>query len=97
MLAPNLVLVAALFAVCGVTIAVFETPTLPLIADIIGEEEGGEAYGAAFGLFNMAWSMGYLLGPAAGGFLAQKHGLPVAMILLSVPLLLIAWRVHDTL
>jgi len=95
--AGNLALIALLFAVCGVTIALFETPTLPLIADRIGGGEEGEAYGTAFGLFNMAWAIGYMLGPAAGGFLAQKHGLPITMIMLSVPLVFLAWKAWDSL
>lgn len=95
--AGNLALVAALFAICGITISVFETPTLPFIADRIGGEECGEAYGTAFGLFNMAWAVGYLLGPAAGGFLAEKHGLPTSMVLLSIPLVILAWKVRDSL
>jgi len=94
--ANNLAVTAILFALCGVVIALFETPALPLIADRIGGEEGG-AYGTAFGLFNMAWALGYLLGPAAGGFLAQQHGLPTTMIILSAPLLLLAWLVWDRL
>jgi MFS family permease len=62
------------------------------------EGGGGEgSYGAAFGLFNIAWSVGYMLGPAAGGFLAARHGLPTAMIVVSIPLLLLAWRVWDAL
>ncbi len=88
---------AALFAVCGVTIALFETPTLPLIADLLAGRAEADVHGTAFGLFNMAWAVGYLLGPAAGGFLAQRHGLPAAMIVLSVPLLLLAWRAWETL
>jgi DHA1 family solute carrier family 18 vesicular amine transporter 1/2 len=93
--AGNLVLVAVLFGLCGVTIALVETPTLPLIADLMGGSDGGQVYGTAFGLFNMAWAVGYMLGPAAGGFLAQRHGLPTAMIILSVPLVILAWRVKE--
>jgi multidrug resistance protein len=95
--AGNLVPIAVLFALCGVTIAFFETPTLPFIADRIGGGEEGEAYGTAFGLFNMAWAIGYMIGPAAGGFLSSRHGLPTTMIILSVPLVILAWRVWDSL
>ncbi len=95
--AGNLALIAVLFAAYGIAIAFFETPTLPLIADRIGGGEKGEAYGTAFGLFNMAWAIGYLLGPAAGGFLASRHGLPTTMIILSVPLVFLAWKVYESL
>ncbi|MBC7229494.1 MAG: MFS transporter [Actinobacteria bacterium] len=93
----DLATAAALFAVCGVTIALFETPTLPLIADLLTGRAEADVHGTAFGLFNMAWAIGYLLGPAAGGFLAQRHGLPTAMIVLSVPMLVLAWRAWETL
>lgn len=91
----SLAMAAVLFAVCGITIALFETPTLPLIADLLAGRTEGDVYGTAFGLFNMAWAIGYLLGPAAGGFLAQRHGLPTAMIMLSIPLALLAWGVWE--
>ncbi len=93
----NLALTAVLFALSGVCIALFETPTLPFIADRITGGEDSEVYGTAFGIFNMAWAIGYLIGPAAGGFLAQKHGLPTTMIVFSVPLVVLAWRVWDSL
>jgi DHA1 family solute carrier family 18 vesicular amine transporter 1/2 len=93
----NLALTAALFALCGISIALFETPTLPFIADRISGGAEGEVYGTAFGIFNMAWAIGYMLGPAAGGFLASRHGLPTTLIILSVPLVILAWRVWDSL
>jgi multidrug resistance protein len=95
--AGNLAMVILLFTVIGVTIALFETPTLPYIADLISGREGGEVYGTAFGLFNVSWALGYLVGPAAGGFLAQKHGLPTAMIIMSIPLVILAWKAWEKL
>ncbi|NPV60777.1 MAG: MFS transporter [Actinobacteria bacterium] len=94
-LSGNVWVAAALFAACGLTIALFETPTLPLIADLMAGEGGEDVYGVAFGLFNMAWAVGYLLGPVAGGFLAQRYGLPTAMIVLSVPLVALAWKTWE--
>jgi multidrug resistance protein len=93
----HLALTAFLFALCGVSIAFFVTPTLPFIADRLSGGEGGEVYGTAFGIFNVAWAVGYLLGPAAGGFLAHRHGLPATMVVLSAPLLLLAWRAWESL
>jgi DHA1 family solute carrier family 18 vesicular amine transporter 1/2 len=93
----NLALTALLFALCGIFIAFFETPTLPFIADRISGGGEGEIYGTAYGMFNMAWAVGYILGPAAGGFLASQHGLPITTVILSVPLVLLAWRVWDSL
>ncbi|MEW6552927.1 MAG: MFS transporter [Actinomycetota bacterium] len=93
----NLALTAVLFALSGISIALFETPTLPFIADRIAGGGEGDVYGTAYGVFNMAWAVGYILGPAAGGFLASRHGLPTTMIVLSVPLLFLAWLVWDSL
>jgi DHA1 family solute carrier family 18 vesicular amine transporter 1/2 len=95
--AGHLALVVLLFTVLGLTIALFETPTLPYIADLMSGKEGGEVYGTAFGLFNLSWALGYLVGPAAGGFLAQKHGLPTAMIIMSIPLVILACRAWEEL
>ncbi len=93
----NLTEATILFSLCGFSITLFETPTMPLIADAIGSEGEGEVYGTAFGLFNMAWALGYILGPLAGGFLAQKHGLSTAVIMLSVPLVILAWKLREKL
>jgi multidrug resistance protein len=93
----TLALTTVLFALCGVSIALFETPTLPFIADRITGGGEGDVYGTAYGIFNMAWAVGYILGPAAGGFMASRHGLPTTMVVLSVPLVLLAWLVWDRL
>ncbi|MFW6113885.1 MAG: MFS transporter [Actinomycetota bacterium] len=88
----SMVMVALLFALLGITIALFETPTLPLIADLVKGEAEDEVYGTAFGLFNIAWALGYLAGPVLGGVLASKHGLPTTVIILAVPMVILAWR-----
>ena len=48
------------------------TPAFALIAE--GAERTGLAQGMAFGLMNAAWAIGALVGPAAGGAIAEASG-----------------------
>jgi MFS family permease len=48
------------------------TPAFALIAD--GAERSGLPQGMAFGLMNAAWATGALIGPAAGGAVAEASG-----------------------
>jgi len=41
---------------------------------LIAGEHGAEAYGQAYGLFNVAFSGGFLVGPLWGGYVTQKAG-----------------------
>ena len=48
------------------------TTAFALLAD--GAEESGLAQGMGFGLMNVAWALGAVLGPAAGGAIASATG-----------------------
>ena len=48
------------------------TPAFALIAE--GAERSRLAQGMAFGLMNAAWATGALIGPAAGGAVAEASG-----------------------
>jgi MFS family permease len=48
------------------------TPAFALIAE--GAERSGLPQGMAFGLMNAAWATGALIGPAAGGAVAEASG-----------------------
>ena len=41
---------------------------------LIAGEHGGVAYGQAYGLFNMAFSAGFMVGPLWGGYVTEKAG-----------------------
>jgi MFS family permease len=58
--------------VAGGAYGVLFTPAFALIAD--GAERSGLAQGMAFGLMNAAWAGGALVGPAAGGAVADASG-----------------------
>ncbi len=90
----NLATVAVIFIFYGVMVALIEAPTMPLIADLIEQGEGDQAYGTAYGLFNMSYALGALLGPAIGGVIVAGSSLLNAMLVLSVPLLFLAFRLR---
>jgi MFS family permease len=63
----------ALFVVlASLTYGALFTPAFALIAD--GAEHAGLAQGMAFGMMNAAWALGAVVGPAAGGAIAQATG-----------------------
>jgi MFS family permease len=66
-----LVYVPLLIAASGAYGALF-TPAFALIAD--GAERSGLPQGMAFGLMNAAWAGGALVGPVAGGAVADASG-----------------------
>ncbi len=89
-LSGNLLTAAVIFTFYGVVVALVEAPTMPLIADLIEEGDGDQSYGTAYGLFNMSYALGALLGPAVGGIIASGSSLFSAMLVLSLPLLFLA-------
>ena len=50
------------------------TPSLAYIADVTSID-GVDAYGAGYGVYNTAWAVGLLVGPAAGGFAFERAGI----------------------
>jgi MFS family permease len=56
-----------------ISIALMVTPSLAYMAEVttLG---GVDSYGVAYGLYNMAWGVGLLAGPAIGGFLFERLG-----------------------
>ncbi len=82
----NVAVVCVLMAAFGFAIAFFGTPSIPLVTDALPQSRAlGEAnqYGAAFGLLNFFWSLGYALGPLLGGALDQWAGLLAALLVYS--------------
>jgi len=61
-----------LVVLASTSYGVLFTPAFALIAN--GAEEIGLAQGMAFGLMNAAWAIGAMVGPAAGGAIAQATG-----------------------
>jgi MFS family permease len=65
-------LVVVFVLAAGLAYGAFYTPALAIIS--AGAEALGIAQGLAFGLMNACWGVGALVGPAAGGALADAGG-----------------------
>ena len=84
-----LIVVAALFY------GVLFTTAFALLAD--GAEESGLAQGMGFGLMNVAWALGAVLGPAAGGAIASATGdwIPFVLAAAICGAVVASLRTHD--
>jgi MFS family permease len=49
------------------------TPSLAYMAEATASV-GMQSFGVAYGLYNFAWALGLLAGPALGGFLYERFG-----------------------
>jgi multidrug resistance protein len=65
---------SALYVLQAAALAMIVTPSLAYMADAIARA-GASSFGAAYGLYNVAWGLGLLTGPALGGFLLEQIGL----------------------
>jgi MFS transporter, DHA1 family, solute carrier family 18 (vesicular amine transporter), member 1/2 len=70
-----------------ITIAMVITPSLTFMAEAVSSAGVG-SFGVGYGLYNMAWGVGLLGGPALAGFLFERQGF-ARLTLLWAPLLLI--------
>lgn len=65
----------ALFMLQGVGFALVITPSLSYMAEVVAGTGVG-SFGVAYGLYNVAWGVGLLGGPALGAFLFERIGFP---------------------
>jgi DHA1 family solute carrier family 18 vesicular amine transporter 1/2 len=63
----------ALIVVQWIAIALIITPSLAYMAEVTAFA-GGDAFGIGYGLYNTAWAVGLLVGPALGGWLFDRVG-----------------------
>ena len=63
----------ALIVVQWIAIALFVTPSLAYMAEATAFA-GGDSYGIGYGMYNTAWGVGLLGGPALGGWLFDRVG-----------------------
>jgi predicted MFS family arabinose efflux permease len=63
----------ALIVVQWIAIALIITPSLAYMAEVTAFA-GGDAFGIGYGLYNTAWGVGLLVGPALGGWLFDRVG-----------------------
>jgi MFS transporter, DHA1 family, solute carrier family 18 (vesicular amine transporter), member 1/2 len=88
---------AALFVVVASGVALVITPSLAYMADATASV-GVSSFGVAYGVYNVAWGIGLLGGPALGGFLFERIGLaPLTLCWAPVVVLIgiVLSRVHS--
>ena len=56
-----------------VVFGMFVTPSLTYFAQV-ASQAGVVAYGVVYGVYNMAWAVGLMAGPALGGFFLERAG-----------------------
>ncbi|MCD6408072.1 MFS transporter, partial [bacterium] len=61
----------------GIAWATFMISTSALIADMVPEEKRGYAYA----IYNQFWYFGWILGPVIGGFLSEKLGFRITLLI----------------
>ena len=71
--ATNFSSAAVLIVLQWIAIALFVTPSLAYMAEVTAFE-GSDAYGIGYGMYNAAWGVGLLGGPALGGWLFDRVG-----------------------
>lgn len=69
----DFVSVSWLYVLQAAAIALVVTPSLAFMADAVSRAGAG-SFGVAYGLYNVAWGIGLLAGPALGGFLYERVG-----------------------
>jgi DHA1 family solute carrier family 18 vesicular amine transporter 1/2 len=66
----------ALYLLQGAAIALVITPSLAYMAEAMSNAGEG-SFGVAYGLYNFAWGVGLLAGPALGGYMYERLGFTV--------------------
>jgi MFS transporter, DHA1 family, solute carrier family 18 (vesicular amine transporter), member 1/2 len=88
---------AAVLALAGLASGLILAPALPALADEV-DRLGGGAYASVYAILNIAYAVGMIAGPIAGGLSADAFGFAATLaavallLLLYVPLLLAAGR-----
>ena len=77
----------ALYVLLGSAIALVVTPSLAFMAEATSAA-GVTSFGVSYGVYNFAWGIGLLSGPAIGGFLFERLGF-ARLTLLWMPLVLV--------
>jgi len=64
---------AVVMTLTWMTFGLIITPSLAYFAQI-ASEAGVTAYGVVYGIYNVAWAVGLMAGPALGGFFLERAG-----------------------
>jgi multidrug resistance protein len=85
----NFVSAVGLYVIGALAIATMITPSLTYMATATAAA-GSPSFGVAYGIYNVAWAVGLLVGPAMGGFLYERLGLPVLSFIWAPAVVVIA-------
>lgn len=84
-----------LYIAQAVAVSLVVTPSLAFMAEAISSV-GVRSFGVAYGIYNFAWAIGLLAGPAAGGFLYERLGFARLTVVWApvvfATTLLLAWK-----
>jgi multidrug resistance protein len=69
----------ALMLVEWMVVPLAVTPSLPYMAEVTSVG-GADAYGVGYGVYNTAWAIGLLIGPAIGGFVFDRADLAALLV-----------------
>ncbi len=98
-----LVAIPVVFTAAVVVIAVFLASTPPIAGQYAvafplcaaGADDAGVAHSSVFGILNLAWGLGFLIGPAAGAAIAEASSDRVTYAILVVLMLAVAGYVRS--
>jgi multidrug resistance protein len=80
----------ACFVLNTIAMALVITPSLTYMAEAVSTAGAG-SFGVGYGLYNMAWGVGLLGGPALSGFLFERMGFVRLTIVWAPALLIVTW------
>jgi MFS transporter, DHA1 family, solute carrier family 18 (vesicular amine transporter), member 1/2 len=80
----------ACFVLNTIAMALVITPSLTYMAEAVSTAGAG-SYGVGYGLYNMAWGVGLLGGPALSGFMFERMGFVRLTIVWAPALLIVTW------
>jgi DHA1 family solute carrier family 18 vesicular amine transporter 1/2 len=78
-----------LYVIGALVIATMITPSLTYMAAATASA-GSPSFGVAYGIYNVAWAVGLLIGPAIGGFLYDRLGFTVLSLIWAPTVVVIA-------
>jgi MFS transporter, DHA1 family, solute carrier family 18 (vesicular amine transporter), member 1/2 len=84
---------AILLAIFWPLLGMIVTPSLALIGDA-ASAAGIESFGVAYGLYNVAWAIGLMSGPAIGGYVYDRTGFQPLVFLWAPALIAFTLALH---
>lgn len=82
-LAPSLPVLVGVMVALGLAVSLLLSPVSPALADAV-EARGSSSYASVFGILNISYALGMLVGPLLGSVLTAALGLKGAMVLLAL-------------